>query len=422
MSETEAVRSWLKLMCQMIPGIKQAVFVICPKEKNESCNSIYWPSKVQVDKRIVDQADASIKHRKLIDKVLSSEHDDSSVEIIVAYYFGSFENFSGSLSILLNAKPSQRAIIIQMLQWGEKWLQLLLQHHKTHSIAKPQEPTSKTLRDRLSSFNLKSFKGLAVIGVVLVIMLSLLKGTYHVTAPASIEGRIQRVIVAPFDSFIQSAHVRAGENVSAGDLLAELDKNELLIEQQRYLAQKNEYSRQHRQALAQRDMAQVAIFKSQMRQAEAKLDLTQKKIQRSSLVAPIDGVIITGDLSRSLGAPVKVGDVLFEIAPLDEYRLVMLVDEKQIAEVKVNMSGVLNLKALPATDLDFVVNKVSPVFEDKAGGIAYRVEASFNQPNNALRPGMQGVAKIAVTERSFAWIYFHEIYYAVRFWLWSWWI
>ncbi len=422
MSDMEPFHSWLKLICQMIPGIKQAVFVISSYDKDLSCDSIQWPEDGLIDKRIVEEANESIKHMKLVDKLSTSEvREDSSAETIIAYYFSNIDNFSGSLSILLDVKPSQRAIVIKMLQWGEKWLQLLIQQHKTKTHAIDRSDVNKSLRDRFSNFNLKSYKSLFFV-FVLMILLSLLNGTYNVTAPASLEGRIQRVIVAPFDSFIHNAYTRAGENVSTGEVVAELDKRDLLIEQQRYLAQKNEFSRQYRQALAQRDMAQVAIFKSQMRQVEAKLNLTQKKIQRSSLAAPIDGVIISGDLSRSLGAPVKAGDVLFEIAPLDEYRLVMLVDEKQISDVKINMRGVLNLKALPAIDLEFIVKKVSPVFEDKAGGIAYRVEALFDQPHDALRPGMQGVAKIAVAERSYAWIYFHELYYAIRFWLWSWWI
>ena len=148
-----------------------------------------------------------------------------------------------------------------------------------------------------------------------------------------------------------------------------MDNKDLLLQQQQYEGEKNEYTRQYRKALASRDKAQAHIYKSQVSQAEAQLQLVDKKIQRSRLLAPLDGYIIQGDLSRSLGAPVKTGDVLFEIAPLDEYRLVIYVDEKHVEDVQQGLQGELDLKALPDTVLSFVVNKVSPVFEDNDSDI-----------------------------------------------------
>ena len=105
--------------------------------------------------------------------------------------------------------------------------------------------------------------------LVLGLFILLVPGTYRVTAPASLEGSVQRAIVAPFDGFILHAHARAGENVAVGQVIAELDSKELLLEQQRYSAERDEYNRQYRQALSDRDMAQSHIFKSQVSQAEA---------------------------------------------------------------------------------------------------------------------------------------------------------
>lgn len=186
------------------------------------------------------------------------------------------------------------------------------------------------------------------------------------------------------------------------------------------MAEKDEYYRQYRQALAERDKAQAHILKSQVSQAEAQLRLLEKKIQRSSLSAPIDGIIIKGDLSRSLGAPIDKGEVLFEVAPLDKYRLVILVDEQQVVDVQTGLQGEMTLKALPDDELAFTVEKVSPVFEENVDGIAYRVEAAFNEENQALRPGMQGIAKISIDQRSYLWIFLHELVNAIRLWGWSW--
>ena len=75
---------------------------------------------------------------------------------------------------------------------------------------------------------------------------------------------------------------------------------------------------------------------------------------------------------------------------------------------------------LPGSSLPMVVHKVSPVFSENEKGIAYRVEAGLEEQVAGLRPGMEGVAKIDIDQRSFAWIYLHELFDVIRLWVWRW--
>src|SRR5262249_45342193 len=62
---------------------------------------------------------------------------------------------------------------------------------------------------------------LGVIGVIsLALFLALAKGEHRVTAKSVLEGEVQRAAVAPFEGFIRTAPVRAGDTVKAGDVLA----------------------------------------------------------------------------------------------------------------------------------------------------------------------------------------------------------
>lgn len=413
------LQSGLELVCRMIPGVRQAVLLSDISSGADS--HIQWPVADVIHDDLITTSHLAIRQKKTITKALSIEQEnDSAVDLIIAVPLAEKNNFTGALAILAKIKPSQQPVVMQLLHWGEEWLQLLLAHEDNQPKHADAPVNESWLAKHFSISKLSRIQqGIAGIVVIGLLMLNM-TGTYRVTAPASLEGRIQRVIVAPFDSYISNAFFRAGETVKAGDVIAELDSRELLLQQQHYAAQKDEYTRQYRQALAKREQAQAHIYKSQVSQAEAQLKLLEKKTQRSTLIAPLDGVIIAGDLSRSLGAPVKAGDVLFEVAPLDEYRLVIFVDEKQVVDVQADLHGVLNLKALPGTDLNFTVQKVSPVFEENTDGIAYRVEATLDDNHSTLRPGMQGVAKIDIDQRSFAWIYLHSLYDAIRLWLWSW--
>jgi len=420
--EPVPLQSWLELLCRMIPGVSQAVLL--PNLSVEP--SIQWPPQADIHDDLMTAASLAASQKKTVTTSLSAGRgDDSEQDMVIALHLTGSDSFSAALAILVSIKPSRQSAVLQILHWGESWLQLLIQQHAgkprgtvQHDVRENGSLTSRA-RHIVAGWS-KHSRAMVAAALLLGLFILLVPGTYRVTAPASLEGSIQRAIVAPFDGFILHAYARAGENVAVGEVIAELDSKELLLEQQRYSAERDEYNRQYRQALSDRDMAQAHIFKSQISQAEAQLRLLEKKIQRSSLLAPLEGVIIKGDLSRSLGATVDKGEVLFEVAPLDEYRLVILVDEQQVIDVQPGLQGELTLKALPDAKLAFTVQQVSPVFEENASGIAYRVEAGFNESNPALRPGMQGIAKISIDQRSYLWIFLHELIDAISLWGWSW--
>ena len=318
MLEPVQLQSWLELLCRMIPGISQAVLL--PNLSAES--SLQWPTQADIHDDLMTAAGLAARQRKTVTTSLSTGRgNDSEEEMVIALHLTGPDSFNAALAVLVKIKPSRQSAVLKILQWGESWLQLLLQQQackpggSVNDDARENGSLTARARHIFTGWSKRSSRLMAAALVVGLVML-LIHGTYRVTAPASLEGSIQRAVVAPFDGFIMQAHARAGENVAAGEVIAELDIKELLLEQQRYSAERDEYNRQYRQALSDRDMAQAHIFKSQVSQAEAQLRLLEKKIQRSSLSAPLDGVIIKGDLSRSLGATVEQGEVLFEVCLL----------------------------------------------------------------------------------------------------------
>jgi hypothetical protein len=85
------------------------------------------------------------------------------------------------------------------------------------------------------------------------------------------------------------------------------------------------------------------------------------------VVAPFDGSVVIGDLSQSIGAPVERGQVLFEVAPLADYRVVLQVDERDVTDVVVGQRGELLLTAWPADAVPFTVETITPVSTAREG-------------------------------------------------------
>ena len=136
--------------------------------------------------------------------------------------------------------------------------------------------------------------------------------------------------------------------------------------------------------------------------------------------APISGVVVSGDYTRALGSPVERGQILYKVSPLDQYRVLLDVDESDIAELTVGMTGELTLSAAAEETFEIVVDKITPVSVPGEGANYFQVEASLVDTPEFLRPGMQGVSKIAIGERQLLWIWTHKLVDWLRLQLWSW--
>jgi len=255
----------------------------------------------------------------------------------------------------------------------------------------------------------------------LAAFLAVATGTYRVSGDATIEGAVQRAITAPINGYVKEARFRAGDTVKKGQIIGRFDDRDLKLERVKLASQREQYIRQYREAMANHERAQAEIVSAQIAQAEAQLALIDEQLSRTLMVAPFDGLIVSGDLSQSLGSPVERGQVLFEIAPRDDYRVALQIDERDIAQVALGQHGELTVSSIPGKRFAFTVSKITPVNTAKDGRNFFRVEASLAQaPGPRLRPGMEGVGKIDIDQRKLVWIWTHRFTDWVRLWAWSW--
>jgi RND family efflux transporter MFP subunit len=262
---------------------------------------------------------------------------------------------------------------------------------------------------------------LATVGVVaLVAFFAVARGEYAVTAPATLEGRIQRSVVAPFPGYIATEHAKAGEIVQEGQILARLDDQDLRLERLRLVTQRSQRQTEYDRALAGRQRAEAAIARSQIDQAEAQLALVEEQLARTRIVAPFAGVVVRGNLSQRVGGAVERGEELFQIAPLDAYRVILEVDEGDIADIRIGQQGTAVLASLPDAPQPYRVERITPIAEQNQGRNFFRVEAALEGTNERLRPSMVGVGRTAVEERLLISIWTRRLIDWLRVAAWRW--
>ncbi len=257
-------------------------------------------------------------------------------------------------------------------------------------------------------------------GVLAMLALIFADGEHRIGAPATLEGVVQRAVVSPFDSFVREAYHKAGQTVRAGEPLALLDDRDLKLEAERYRSERAQHERRYRDALARHERAEARIAAAQMAEAEAQQALVEERLARTRVEAPFDGIVVSGDLTQLLGSPVEKGKLLFEVAPLDAFRVLLRVDETDIRGVRVGQKGRLVLSGLTGDPLDFTVRNIS-VAAPEGGRNLFQVEATLvGAAPPRLRPGMEGVGKIDAGERGLLWIWTHRFTNWVRLKWWEW--
>ena len=264
---------------------------------------------------------------------------------------------------------------------------------------------------------------LSLLGVLAVaVFLAVATGDFRVSANATLEGTVQRAVTAPINGFVREAPMRAGDVVKRGQVIAQLDDRDLRLERVKLLSQREQYVRQFREAMGKRERAQAQIVSAQIAQSEAQLALVEEQLARTALTAPLDGFIVTGDLSQSLGSPVERGQVLFEVAPLADFRVVLQIDERDIAHVMLGQRGELTVSSIPGERFAFTVSRITPVNTAKEGRNFFRVEAELDHAGDAarLRPRMEGVGKVEIDRRKLVWIWTRTLVDWVRLWIWTW--
>lgn len=264
------------------------------------------------------------------------------------------------------------------------------------------------------------WKLVGVLVFALAVTVTFVKAPYRVEAPVTLEPRVRRTVSVPFDGII--AHVpegiKPGERVEGGQVLVELDTSELELTA-------IEAEGERLKALKQADAAQLSGKMSesqqamaQAHQAEARIKLLRSRIEKASIRAPIAGTIIAGDVEDREGASVKLGDALFEIAPLDDMLVVAKVDDRDIALVSGAEGGSFASKAYPGRHFGLEIERVVPLARAEQGKNTFEVRARLEETADWMRPGMEGLAKFDTGDRTLFEIGTRRIVDTLRLWFW----
>lgn len=259
-------------------------------------------------------------------------------------------------------------------------------------------------------------------GRLLVLASGLVLGLLCVPMPYAVRGGCEvqpvslRYIAAPFEARLLRAEAEPGDDVTAGQLLAQLDDEEIRWELAGATAEFDRAAKERDSHLAEKDFNAAQVARLEMARMDAKASVLRQRSDQLEIRSPVDGVVISGDLRKAEGAPLTTGQTLFEIAPLDEMVIEIGIPEDDITHVAVGQSVEAVLNALPDRSWVGQITRIHPRTELVDQDYVFVAEVHFKNDLGLLRPGMKGRAKITTASHPLGWNLFHKAVDQVRFW------
>lgn len=258
-----------------------------------------------------------------------------------------------------------------------------------------------------------------VASLLFILLISLVvKVDYKVDGIASVETDLITYITAPYDGIIENINKKEGDDVLKDDLLLTLDTNELKLKANESKANILRYAQEAEKARATYSLADMKIALSKKEEAEVSLNRVDYYISQSMIKAPYDGVVVEGDYTKLIGAPISKGDVILKVAKLGSMFLRIKVNERDIDGIK--QSGKFIFLSRPNLSYNIKIDKIIPVAQvDKSEGNVFVIKAFIEEKEESWwRPGMSGIVKIDAGEQTIFWIATHKLVDFIRIYLW----
>ena len=145
------------------------------------------------------------------------------------------------------------------------------------------------------------------------------------------------------------------------------------------------------------DQAQASFAQTEaaVKQAQAQLDLIDKQIEKLTVFAPQDGVVLTRSLQP--GEVAQAGMTAMTTANLEELTITVYLPENRYGDVSLGEQAALRVDSFPNETFSAVVTRIADKAEytprnvqtqEERQTTVYAIELKVENPTNQLKPGM----------------------------------
>jgi len=222
-----------------------------------------------------------------------------------------------------------------------------------------------------------------------------------VKAIGTVEAAQGVVVSADLPGVVERIAFESGKTARAGDVLVELDASQeraqlAAAEAQQDLAQLTLARMRELREKGVVSQAEYDRTSAESRQAEARVSEIRATIERKTIRAPFDGVL--GIRRVNLGQHLAGGD---PVVPLQARRPVYVnfaVPQQQVGDVRAGAEVRLTVEGMASVEFAGRITAINAVVDEATRNV--QVQATFDNADGGLRPGMFVEAQVLLPESS----------------------
>jgi len=150
--------------------------------------------------------------------------------------------------------------------------------------------------------------------------------------------------------------------------------------------------------------AEVARARAQVAQAQAALERADEDLRNSTITSPMDGLVLSrdvevGDAVSSILVLGSQATLVMTLGDVSEVYVLGKVDEADIGKVFLGQRARIKVESFPDKAFEGQVTKISPLGVEKDNVTTFEVRASINNPTGELKANMSANAEIILEEK-----------------------
>ncbi len=150
--------------------------------------------------------------------------------------------------------------------------------------------------------------------------------------------------------------------------------------------------------------AEIARAKAQVAQAQANLDRAEEDLRNSTIVSPMDGIVLSRDVEvgDAVSSILVLGSQATKIMTLGDVSDVYVlgkVDEADIGKVYLGQAARIVVESFKDKKFSGKVTKISPLGVEKDNVTTFEVRVSIHNPGGELKANMSANAEVILEEK-----------------------
>jgi GAF domain-containing protein len=256
--------------------------------------------------------------------------------------------------------------------------------------------------------------------VIALLMLILVPWNMKVVGDVTILPEFRTPVVSEVEGIVQKVHLRESDRVKKGTMVAALMDYDYQLLLEGFQTKRDMLAKEISRSESQGDSTTARLKRIELEQIEREINFSNAQLGRTKLLSPVDGVIITPRIEEKVGHLIRKGEEFCEVANIQRVRAQVAVEEGDISYLKNGQPIGLKMNSYPTIRFGGVVKHLGAELRGTELHKYYIVEAEIENPQELLKSGMVGKAKIATGYRSIGYVLLHTParFLWKKFWVW----